>query len=165
MLLVRTCFFLSKFFINTDEIVINVLINTHPGISNSENGINPRSPTSSRKIWKKYFYVINYLPLYRSSLGFFTTMTNLIGIIKNRLAYSCFLIFISWSIQQVNELWIMLWAKMHAKIILQVFWLSWNVSFCSQVCTSFIHGLFAPLKKYIHLFFPLKKCFSFILLV
>jgi len=54
-------FFFSKFFINTDEIVINVLINTHPGISNSKNGTNPCSPTSRRKIWKKYFYVISYI--------------------------------------------------------------------------------------------------------
>ena len=37
------------------------LLTLHPGISNSKNGTNPCSPTSRRKIWKKYFYVINYI--------------------------------------------------------------------------------------------------------
>jgi len=37
------------------------LLTLHPGISNSKNGTNPCSPTSRRKKWKKYFYVINYI--------------------------------------------------------------------------------------------------------
>jgi hypothetical protein len=101
----------------------------------------------------------DYLPFYRSSLGFFTTMANLIGIIRNRLVYPCFLILTSWSIQQVNELQIMLWVKMHAKIILHVFWLSWNVSFCLKYAYH-LYTVYCTTKK-AYSFFYFSFIFSF----
>ena len=48
------------------------LLTLHPGISNSKNGTNPCSPTSSRKMWKNTFMLLTITTI-RSEVWWNTT--------------------------------------------------------------------------------------------